>query len=140
MPGWLPGSWGYHGDDGMILIGDCFGRCPSEDFGYPGFGAGDTVGVCLNMETGGGLCTLNGNKLAMGEYLFRTCVIISRSPNLIIGDIFKDYRGAFQFGKIYPCVGFDMEPEGIDLMFRVNLGGSKGHPFKYKYTDAFDFD
>ncbi|KAG5800556.1 hypothetical protein H9Q69_000443 [Fusarium xylarioides] len=117
MPGWLPGSWGYHGDDGLLFVDDDYVDSPSEDFRE--FGKGDTVGVCLNMETGAGFCTLNGKKLAMG-------------------DIFKNHDTAFQFGKMYPCVGFDVAPEGIGLKFQVNLAGSDNHPFRYK--GPFDFD
>ncbi|KAG5754659.1 hypothetical protein H9Q70_002679 [Fusarium xylarioides] len=93
MPGWYPGSWGYHGDDGLLYISGDYVDSPRGDFESPGYGAGQTAGVCLNMETGEGFCTLNGRKLAMG-------------------DSFNNYNAAFQFGKIYPCVGFDVESEG----------------------------
>ncbi|KAM6506325.1 hypothetical protein FSOLCH5_013313 [Fusarium solani] len=68
MPGWFEGSWAYHGDDGKLFIGPGYGLVPTSDFGAPGeFGAGDVVGAGLNLETGGGFCTLNGKKMNMGE-------------------------------------------------------------------------
>lgn len=44
---WEPGSYGYHGDDGLRYAssgkGDAYG---------PRFGAGDTVGACLHLGRG----------------------------------------------------------------------------------------
>ncbi|KAG5804164.1 hypothetical protein H9Q71_011248 [Fusarium xylarioides] len=100
MPGWYPGSWGYHGDDGLLYISGDYVDSPRGDFGSPGYGAGQTAGVGLNMETGEGFCTLDGKKLAMGDF-------------------FRNHNAAFQFGKIYPCVGFDVESGGVGLKFQI---------------------
>ncbi|KAF5706856.1 hypothetical protein FGLOB1_7208 [Fusarium globosum] len=92
MPGFEPGSWGYHGDEGQIFIGDDYMGWPREYFGFPTFSKGNTVGVYLNIQTGYGFYTLDGKKQEMR-------------------DISKIHHAAFKFGKMYPCVGFDVGPE-----------------------------
>ena len=68
MPGWFKGSWAYHGDDGLLFVEGDY-RSPSPDFGARGqFGAGDTAGVYLNLETGEAFCTRNGRMMKMGEF------------------------------------------------------------------------
>ncbi|KAM6516370.1 hypothetical protein FALCPG4_014554 [Fusarium falciforme] len=110
MPGWFKGSWGYHGDDGKLFI-ESAGAIPSSDFGDSGkFKSGD---VCLNVNTGQGFCTRNGKKLNMGNAL-------------------EGHEKSFKYGKRYPCVGFDVQEEGVELHFRVNFDGSGSHPFKYQ--------
>ncbi|RTE82800.1 hypothetical protein BHE90_002705 [Fusarium euwallaceae] len=114
MPGWFKGSWGYHGDDGRLFIESDTGAAPSSDFGEDGeFKSGDIVGACLNMDTGQGFCTRNGKKLNMGN-------------------AFKDHEDSFKYGKMYPCVGFDVGEDGEGLCVRVNFDGSGNHPFMYK--------
>jgi hypothetical protein len=54
VPGWLPGSWGYHGDDGRKFVGNGRGVAYGETFG-----AGDVVG-CLVSENGDVKFTKNG--------------------------------------------------------------------------------
>jgi hypothetical protein len=68
MPGWCDISFGYHGDDGKLFINDGTGLEPTSDFGSQGeFGAKDTVGIGLNLETGEGFVTRNGKKLNVGK-------------------------------------------------------------------------
>lgn len=43
LPGWEPGSYGYHGDDGHAFHGSGMGHA----YG-PCFGAGDVIGALLN--------------------------------------------------------------------------------------------
>jgi hypothetical protein len=43
-PSWEPGSYGYHGDDGMRYAASGKG----EEYG-PRFGGGDTVGAALHL-------------------------------------------------------------------------------------------
>jgi Ran-binding protein 9/10 len=69
MPGWFPGSWAYHGDDGCLFVGTFWGNAPTSDFGEAGeFHVNDVVGVGLNLVTGEGFCTLNGQRQDVGEY------------------------------------------------------------------------
>ncbi|KIL90085.1 hypothetical protein FAVG1_06823 [Fusarium avenaceum] len=112
-PGWFTQSWAYHGDDGGLFIESGSAVVPSDDFGVSGtFGEGDTVGAGLDMTTGQGFCTLNGTRLNMGK-------------------AFEPRDERFLFGKLYPCVGFDLTEGGIGLCLRVNLDQSIGHPSKY---------
>ncbi|RSL78383.1 hypothetical protein CEP51_008242 [Fusarium floridanum] len=115
MPGWFKGSWGYHGDDGALLMESGTEQTiPSSDFGEAGeFKSGDIVGACLNTDTGQGFCTRNGKKLNMGS-------------------AFKGHEDSFKYGKMYPCVGFDVGEDGEGLCVRVNFDGSGNHPFMYK--------
>ena len=43
----------------------------------------------------------------------------------------KKFRKRFRKGKVYPCIGMDVEESGKNLHVRVNLGSSE-HPFMYK--------
>ncbi|KAG5751047.1 hypothetical protein H9Q70_006325 [Fusarium xylarioides] len=120
MPGWFERSWAYHGDDGLLFVDSGDGDLPSRDFGEQGvFGSNDVVGVCLNMKTGQGFCTKNGKPLDMGG-------------------IFPLPDERFNYGKLYPCVGFDVTSEGVGLDFAVNFDGSGQHPFEYKGSFMFD--
>lgn len=116
MPGWSNGSWAFHGDDGRMFIEDPWnGDKPSDDFGLEAAAYGDRVGVIvgvgLDMRTGKGFCTLDGRRLDMG-------------------DVFDDYR--FNVGKMYPCVGVDVEEAGVGLEVKVVLRESATHPFVYR--------
>ena len=58
MPGWVKGSWGYHGDDGKKY----------EEVGKgvpygPTYGTGDTVGCGVDFTSGSAFFTKNGEKL-----------------------------------------------------------------------------
>ncbi|KAK4686841.1 Ran-binding protein 9/10, partial [Tremellales sp. Uapishka_1] len=70
LVGWEKGSWGWHGDDGMIFEGQGVGRHFSE-----GWGTGDTVGCGVDFRSGQAFFTKNGkmvghcfSKLAAGIY------------------------------------------------------------------------
>ena len=61
MPGWYPGSWGYHADDGNVFIHDGVGR------GYgPTYSSGDVVGCGMDPCTKSIFFTKNGRYL--GEF------------------------------------------------------------------------
>lgn len=69
LPGCFQGSWAYHGDDGGMFTGTGLMRTSSRDFGDSGkYSAGDVVGVGLDLLTGEGFCTLNGEKRDVGEH------------------------------------------------------------------------
>jgi hypothetical protein len=71
-------SWGYHGDDGGIFLNNANSDSrfynkddPSEHFGVKGeFRANDTAGVGLDLKTGKGFITLNGEMRDVGKCLF----------------------------------------------------------------------
>ncbi|KAJ3457220.1 hypothetical protein MRS44_014361 [Fusarium solani] len=134
LPGWFKGSWGYHGGDGALFIESGTEQTiPSSDFGDSGkFKSGDVVGVCLNVDTGQGFCTRNGKKLNMGKLPAQRCEILIHRANSTIGNAFEERDERFRYGKMYPCVGFNITEEGMGLYFSVNFNGSGNHPFKYK--------
>lgn len=61
LPGWIEGSYGYHGDDGCAFSGN--GQ-RGESFGPP-FGAGATVGLGIDTRTRTLYATLNGRLLGV---------------------------------------------------------------------------
>lgn len=65
-PGWEPGSWGYHGDDGHSFASQNTGQPYAEQFGV-----GDTVGCLVNFRLGHALFTKNGRQLGMFDSLKR---------------------------------------------------------------------
>lgn len=87
MPGWEPGSYGYHGDDGKLFhglgIGDAFG---------PTFSTGDTVGAGINYATQEILFTVNG-------------LVVGRTA-------FEDTDGPF-----YPTVGLHSQNQRVVVNF-----------------------
>ena len=56
MLGRIDKSWGYHGDDGNIIDG----QCPAKLFG-PKFGDGDTIGCGVNFVEEIAFYTKNGD-------------------------------------------------------------------------------
>ena len=58
LPGWEPGSWAYHGDDGKAFGGDS----PGKSYG-PKFTTGDVIGCGVNFKSGSAFFTKNGNFL-----------------------------------------------------------------------------
>ncbi|KAI8467332.1 MAG: SPRY-domain-containing protein [Monoraphidium minutum] len=88
QPGWEPGSYGYHGDDGMRYAASGKG----EEYG-PRFGVGDTVGAGLHLGRNEIFFTKNGNKL-------RTA--------------FTNVRGA---AGLIPTVGLHSRNESVALNF-----------------------
>ncbi len=58
MPGWTPGSWGYHGDDGRK-----FSDFEASELYGPTYGAGDVVGCGIDFMTKSAFFTKNGEKL-----------------------------------------------------------------------------
>jgi len=59
-PGWEPGSWGYHGDDGRTFHAQNDGKPYDKPYG-----SGDVVGCLVNFRLGQILFTRNGQELRM---------------------------------------------------------------------------
>eukprot|EP00298_Acanthocystis_sp_HF-20_P013230 c20263_g1_i2.p1 GENE.c20263_g1_i2~~c20263_g1_i2.p1 ORF type:complete len:367 (+),score=126.51 c20263_g1_i2:24-1124(+) len=85
QPGWTPGSFGYHSDDGHRFIGRGYG----DEYG-PSFGQGDTIGC--------GICLARPNGLERrifftknGEFLGHICEI---------SETFTQ--------PLYPCLGVSL--------------------------------
>ncbi|KAL1864785.1 hypothetical protein VTK73DRAFT_5664 [Phialemonium thermophilum] len=100
-PGWEPGSWGYHGDDGNSFASQNIGK----PYG-PKFGPGDTIGCLVNFRTGTALFTKNGDELGIA---FR--------------DINKDAQG-----KLFPTIGLKKPGDHIlanfgQLPFQFDIDG-----------------
>ncbi|UZP34422.1 hypothetical protein NXS19_002238 [Fusarium pseudograminearum] len=105
-PGWDPGSWAYHSDDGGLFEGD--GRAVVEDAKHS-CGQGDTMGCGVNFETGQGYRTLNGVLLDSGNAFT---------------------SGWLKIGKLYPCVGFRDSGNGGKLEAEIALLGPGTRSFK----------
>ncbi|KAG8781976.1 hypothetical protein FRC15_007787 [Serendipita sp. 397] len=88
LPGWEPGSWGYHGDDGLSFAGQP--RAGSE-FG-PRFGTGDTIGCGINFLDHNAFYTKNGTW---------------------IGTVFSDLPDR----DIYPALGLRTSNEHVQANF-----------------------
>lgn len=58
MPGWYPGSWGYHGDDGNFFDQ----KEDGQKYG-PTYGAGDVVGCGVDFVDRSAFFTKNGQHL-----------------------------------------------------------------------------
>ncbi|WXC42291.1 hypothetical protein QX201_002070 [Fusarium graminearum] len=105
-PGWDPGSWAYHSDDGGLFEGD--GRAIVKDDKHS-CGQGDTMGCGVNFETGQGYRTLNGDLLNSGNAFT---------------------SGWLKTGKLYPCVGFRDSGNGGKLQAEIALLGPGTRLFK----------
>ncbi|KAH7179045.1 uncharacterized protein B0J16DRAFT_402399 [Fusarium flagelliforme] len=102
--------WGWSGNNGSLAIHEEEG---DRDVYLSSYGKGDTVGVYLDIKTGQGFCTKNGEKFEMGE-------------------AFRESKDNFRLGKMYPYIGFGLDPEDVGLRFRVNFSGTGNYPFKYQ--------
>ncbi|PGH17795.1 hypothetical protein AJ79_00936 [Helicocarpus griseus UAMH5409] len=110
MPGWYPGSWGYHGDDGRIFEQSGWGTIPNhDDYGDNGkYSKGDVVGCGINLNTGTAYTTLNGKR--KGKCTAFSCLK----------------------GQLYPFIGMDITEEGVGAHIRVTLEENHDHPFVYQ--------
>ncbi|KAK4108235.1 hypothetical protein N656DRAFT_448545 [Canariomyces notabilis] len=115
FPGWGPGSWGYHGDDGNFFVEQVPGYPPSADFGPSGeYGENDVVGCGFNAQKGFGFVVRNGKRLEFDSGCLR--------------------RDSLMKGKMYPCIGMKVDAYGIGLVIEVNFIG----PYLYKLPDDLD--
>ncbi|KAJ4303130.1 hypothetical protein N0V90_002022 [Kalmusia sp. IMI 367209] len=118
-PGITEGSWAYHGDDGGLYVKsldqDSSWSRSSQTESYK---AGDVVGCGLNMKSGEGYRTLNGERLdSWGA--------------------FDDHK--FKKGKIYPCIGLPIDSDGVGLHVRVVFDKSEEHSFMYRGPETQNF-
>eukprot|EP01130_Rhizamoeba_saxonica_P009560 TRINITY_DN3889_c0_g2_i1.p1 TRINITY_DN3889_c0_g2~~TRINITY_DN3889_c0_g2_i1.p1 ORF type:complete len:540 (-),score=115.83 TRINITY_DN3889_c0_g2_i1:427-2046(-) len=91
LPGWSPGTWGYHGDDGLF-----FSECES---GYPYGGlysTGDIIGCGVVWESGNIFYTKNGKYLGNAGRR-----------------VLKDH----DISILYPTVGINTYGESVRLNF-----------------------
>lgn len=58
LPGWEPGAWGYHGDDGQRFTSSGIGQQYA-----PTFTAGDIVGCAIDFPRRVAFYTINGELL-----------------------------------------------------------------------------
>ncbi|KAG8812634.1 hypothetical protein FRC17_001927 [Serendipita sp. 399] len=88
LPGWEPGSWGYHGDDGLSFSGQ---PRSGAEFG-PRFGTGDTIGCGINFLDHNAFYTKNGTW---------------------IGTVFSDLPDR----DVYPALGLRTSNEHVQANF-----------------------
>ncbi|KAF0644684.1 hypothetical protein FPSE5266_11354 [Fusarium pseudograminearum] len=105
-PGWDPGSWAYHTEDGGLYEGH--GKPVVTDTSYI-FKKGDVIGCGVDFNTGKGYRTRNRTLL--------------KSGHAFGNDWLKT-------GKLYPCVGFRDDGDGDKLEVQINLLGSGRQTFQ----------
>ncbi|KAF2450262.1 hypothetical protein P171DRAFT_438940 [Karstenula rhodostoma CBS 690.94] len=122
---WSAIPFAYHGDDGALFVNTGEEREISNTEYVPGglYGAGDTVGFGLNLKTGEGFVTRNGEKMDLG--------LSNKVTNPLLGEFFQDPENRLAGRKVYPCVGFDNPAGSNQLEFEWNLG-ALNHPFMYQ--------
>ncbi|KAI9025698.1 hypothetical protein DFJ74DRAFT_705193 [Hyaloraphidium curvatum] len=120
LPGWEPGSWGYHGDDGNSFA--CYGT--GKPYG-PTFTTGDVIGCGVNFAEGNwsAFFTKNGKFLGVAFRDMR-----QEPPSGMRGGLMP---GAAPFGMLlYPSVGLRTPGEVVEANF--------GHrPFRFDIDGYF---
>lgn len=99
-PGWEPGSWAYHTDDGGLYEGNGWPVIRDSEHICE---TGDVIRCGVNFKTGKGYVTRNGDRLD--------------SDNAFRDDWLK-------IGKLYPCVGFRDDGDKDQLRVEIFLPGS----------------
>ncbi|RIB11194.1 concanavalin A-like lectin/glucanase domain-containing protein [Gigaspora rosea] len=90
LPGWFPGSYGYHGDDGNTFRAQFNGTPYSTTYGK-----GDTIGCCIDYQTRTAFFTKNGINLG---------IAFTNIP----------------LGRFYPMVGLRFPGQRIEANFGKN--------------------
>ncbi|CAG8540244.1 21313_t:CDS:2 [Dentiscutata erythropus] len=89
LPGWFPGSYGYHGDDGNIFHSQFNGITYSTTYGK-----GDIIGCCIDYRTRSAFFTKNGINLGIA---FENLPICRFYP--MVGLRYPDQMIEANFGK-----------------------------------------
>lgn len=105
MPGWKPGLWGYHGDDGKKFNA----RAKGDNYG-PTYGVGDTIGRGVDFHERSAFFTKNGVHLGKDFAIFKLDNV------LLIEWLGTAFTGLS--GRLLPTCGFG--ERGTRL--RVNFG------------------
>ncbi|OBS27877.1 hypothetical protein FPOA_01819 [Fusarium poae] len=106
-PGWDPGSWAYHTDDGGLYEGKDWAAIIADPEHI--CRENDVMGCGVDFGTGKGYRTRNGNLLSSG-------------------DAFHD--DWLKNGKLYPCVGFRDDGDKDRLEVQIVLLGSRTQSFQ----------
>ena len=108
MPGWVEGSWAYHGDDGNLFLE----RGRGVQYGDT-YGAGDVVGCGVDSKKNQLFFTKNGEYL--GKYLRYLYHLTVDSNFPITGS-----AGSAPKGQLFAVVGVG----GQGTRFSINFGPS----------------
>lgn len=145
IPGWEPGSFAYHGDDGLFFTSTTSGK----PFG-PKFGTLDVIGCGINFRTNTAFFTKNG------QYIGQSDGVSPERELIILGAPFKDLKPNVQY---YPSIGmkkpnealranFGQEPFAFDIdsvvqnekaTIQQEIALSKGQPREHGSTDETQF-
>ena len=90
LPGWEPGSWAYHADDGCSFCQTTQGK----PYG-PKFAFSDVVGCGINFRTGQVFYTRNGVHLGKEELRIRINIIRSDIVQVLHIEISKSMVSTF---------------------------------------------
>lgn len=145
IPGWEPGSFAYHGDDGSFFTSTASGK----PFG-PIFGTLDVIGCGINFRTNTAFFTKNGQWIGQYHGDFPKGILT------IVGAPFKDLKSNVQY---YPSIGmkkpnealranFGQEPFAFDIdsivqaekaAIQQEIAVSKGQPREHGSNDVTQF-
>jgi hypothetical protein len=112
MPGWVEGSWAYHGDDGKLFLEKGSGIQYGETYG-----TGDVIGCGADSKKNELFFTKNGEYI--GKYLCYLYHLTVDSNFPITGP-----AGSAPKGQLFAVVGIG----GPGVHFSINFGPSG---FKY---------
>jgi hypothetical protein len=117
LPGWAPGSWGLHGDDGNLYAEGSNRSCG------PLWGLGDVVGCGVDEIKGELFFTLNGRFLGVAatgvnSFKVRPCVGLVASGQSVL----------VNFGQMPFLWDFSFVPAGTEAAPQTLLGAARPYP------------